>query len=185
MPGVPFCEGSDVPFTAAAGIRPLREIRRRKRVSNCFSFYLPVSSRTDCRSRHICHAFCHTPARFSTIFAPAASRLFGADIDRMMAAWDCSFCCGCGGTGRRPGFRFRCRKAWGFESLHPHQLFPIELEHRAHKPAAIIRARSYKVDRSVSLPTRKLSQTHALFRTITRKYAQFDRYPGSKRHGAT
>ncbi len=28
---------------------------------------------------------------------------------------------GCGGTGRRPGFRFRCRKAWGFESLHPHQ----------------------------------------------------------------
>lgn len=29
--------------------------------------------------------------------------------------------CGCGGIGRRPGFRFQCRKAWGFESLHPHQ----------------------------------------------------------------
>lgn len=28
-----------------------------------------------------------------------------------------------GGIGRRPGFRFQCRKAWGFESLHPHQIF--------------------------------------------------------------
>jgi hypothetical protein len=28
---------------------------------------------------------------------------------------------GCGGTGRRTGFRFRRRKAWGFKSLHPHQ----------------------------------------------------------------
>ena len=29
---------------------------------------------------------------------------------------------GCGGTGRRAGFRFQCRKAWRFESSHPHQI---------------------------------------------------------------
>ena len=31
--------------------------------------------------------------------------------------------CGCGGTGRRTRFRFWRRKAWGFESLHPHHRF--------------------------------------------------------------
>src|SRR5690349_11349850 len=30
--------------------------------------------------------------------------------------------CGCGGTGRRTGFRFQRRKAWRFKSSHPHQL---------------------------------------------------------------
>ena len=29
--------------------------------------------------------------------------------------------CGCGGTGRRTGFRFQRREAWRFESSHPHQ----------------------------------------------------------------
>ncbi len=29
---------------------------------------------------------------------------------------------GCGGTGRRTRFRFWRREAWGFESLHPHQI---------------------------------------------------------------
>ena len=33
--------------------------------------------------------------------------------------WD-SFC-GRGGIGRRAGFRFRCRKAYEFKSLRPHQ----------------------------------------------------------------
>ena len=28
--------------------------------------------------------------------------------------------CGCGEIGRRTRFRFWRRKAWGFESLHPH-----------------------------------------------------------------
>ena len=28
---------------------------------------------------------------------------------------------GRGGTGRRAGFRFQCRKTWGFEPLRPHQ----------------------------------------------------------------
>ena len=31
--------------------------------------------------------------------------------------------CGCGGTGRRTGFRFQRRKAWRFESSHPHHRF--------------------------------------------------------------
>ena len=30
--------------------------------------------------------------------------------------------CGCGETGRRTRFRFWRRKAWGFKSLHPHQM---------------------------------------------------------------
>ncbi len=29
--------------------------------------------------------------------------------------------CGCGGIGRRARLRIWCRKAWGFESLHPHK----------------------------------------------------------------
>ena len=45
----------------------------------------------------------------------------GREIDRMMALMGLAGRCGCGGIGRRPGFRFQCRKAWGFESLHPHQ----------------------------------------------------------------
>ena len=32
--------------------------------------------------------------------------------------------CGCGGTGRRTGFRFQRRKAWRFKSSHPHQSSP-------------------------------------------------------------
>src|SRR5581483_5726818 len=28
---------------------------------------------------------------------------------------------GRGGIGRRAGFRFQCRKTWGFKSLRPHQ----------------------------------------------------------------
>ena len=31
--------------------------------------------------------------------------------------------CGCDGIGRHAGFRFLCREACGFESLHPHQLY--------------------------------------------------------------
>ena len=30
--------------------------------------------------------------------------------------------CGRGGTGRRTGFRFQRRKAWGFDSLRPHHV---------------------------------------------------------------
>ena len=30
--------------------------------------------------------------------------------------------CGCGGTGRRAGFRIQCRKAYGFDPLHPHHI---------------------------------------------------------------
>lgn len=30
--------------------------------------------------------------------------------------------CGCGEIGRRTRFRFWRRKAWGFKSLHPHQI---------------------------------------------------------------
>lgn len=33
------------------------------------------------------------------------------------------FKCGRGGIGRRPGFRYQCRKACGFESRCPHHLF--------------------------------------------------------------
>ena len=32
--------------------------------------------------------------------------------------------CGCGGTGRRTGFRFQRRKAWRFKSSHPHHRPP-------------------------------------------------------------
>src|SRR5262245_5722937 len=32
--------------------------------------------------------------------------------------------CGRGGTGRRAGFRFPCRKTWGFKSLRPHHGSP-------------------------------------------------------------
>src|SRR5690554_1130806 len=35
---------------------------------------------------------------------------------------------GCGGTGRRTGFRFQRRKAWRFESSHPHQMGSGPLE---------------------------------------------------------
>lgn len=28
---------------------------------------------------------------------------------------------GCGGIGRRTGFRYQRSNPWGFESLHPHQ----------------------------------------------------------------
>ena len=38
---------------------------------------------------------------------------------------EASWTCGCGGTGRRAGFRFQCRKAWRFESSHPHHSKPI------------------------------------------------------------
>ncbi len=44
---------------------------------------------------------------YSEALAPAASR---------------RATCTSGGIGRRPGFRFRCRKAWGFESLLVHSL---------------------------------------------------------------
>lgn len=29
---------------------------------------------------------------------------------------------GCGGTGRHAWLRTKCRKAWGFDSLHPYQI---------------------------------------------------------------
>jgi hypothetical protein len=45
--------------------------------------------------------------------------------------------CGCGGTGRRTGFRFQRRKAWRFESSHPHQAAkPAALSDLAHKVGA-------------------------------------------------
>ena len=33
--------------------------------------------------------------------------------------------CGCGEIGRHARFRFWCREAWGFKSLHPHQSFKV------------------------------------------------------------
>ena len=32
-------------------------------------------------------------------------------------------CCGCGGTGRRAGFRFQCLRACRFDSCHPYYRF--------------------------------------------------------------
>gem|GEM_PF-4368663 len=33
--------------------------------------------------------------------------------------------CGCGEIGRRTRLRIWRREAWGFESLHPHKIFPF------------------------------------------------------------
>ena len=37
---------------------------------------------------------------------------------------------GCGGTGRRAGLRIQCRKAYGFDPLHPHHMicFPTAMQ---------------------------------------------------------
>lgn len=43
--------------------------------------------------------------------------------------------CGYGGIGRRARFRFSCRKAWGFESLYPHQIQPAGMAHSGPLPA--------------------------------------------------
>ena len=43
-----------------------------------------------------------------------------SNIDRTMAVCDCRGASGCGGIGRRPGFRFQCREACRFDSYHPH-----------------------------------------------------------------
>ena len=52
-----------------------------------------------------------------------AAKHCGHEIDRLPVTWDGRTQCGCGGTGRRPGFRFQCREACGFNSYHPHH-FP-------------------------------------------------------------
>ncbi len=60
--------------------------------------------------------------------------------------------CGCGGIGRRAGFRCRWPWPWGFESLHPHwrgfsQKWNVEVEVRARarapdsRPPAAIQSR--------------------------------------------
>lgn len=50
--------------------------------------------------------------------------------------------CGCGGIGRRPGFRYQCRKACRFNSCHPYQ-FGLQLDgtlqrHRAAWSASLL-----------------------------------------------
>ncbi len=35
--------------------------------------------------------------------------------------------CGCGGIGRRPGFRYQCREACRFNSCHPYQVCLVDL----------------------------------------------------------
>ena len=49
--------------------------------------------------------------------------------------------CGCGGIGRHARLRIWCRKACGFESLHPHRIEHRSLQPPAPMPASLLWSR--------------------------------------------
>ena len=44
-------------------------------------------------------------------------------------------------NGRRPGFRYQCRKTWGFESLHPYQVYKSVRENGNPQVSKTLRSR--------------------------------------------
>ncbi len=72
--------------------------------------------------------------------------------------------CGCGGIGRRTRLRIWRRKAWGFDSLHPHHLIVIcgsssVVEHHLAKVGV---AGSNPVFRSISAGVAELADAQDL-----------------------